>query len=97
MKINSNKENFPDEKNYDLKASGNVGLGLVKTINKDSPFYCTKEDCQYSITIKSLNIEYIYFFPSFVENNAEFTFHNNINIVEELNPEEELTYNLKVD
>lgn len=33
MKINANKKVFPDEKNYDMIASGNVGLGLVKTIN----------------------------------------------------------------
>lgn len=74
MKINKNKSGFPEEGESDLTASGNMGFGLIKTINNKNEFYCKEDSCEYRVTIKTLNIEYLYFFPTLVANGAEFNF-----------------------
>lgn len=97
MKINFDKQDFPTDQQYDMVATGNLGFGLIKTINNKSPHYCSKEGCEYKVTIKTLNIQYLYLIPTITANNQEFNFQKNINILEELEPKEELTYVLKVN
>lgn len=96
MYINSHSKSFPSYKKFDLEASGNTGFGLIKTINNKSQYYCQDENCEYFITIYTENIEYIYFIPSILANGAELNFRSSLNILEELEEGEKLTYVLRV-
>ena len=42
--VNFCSENPTTEK-YDFKSTGNTGQGLIKTLNKNSKYYCTEDKC----------------------------------------------------
>ena len=90
------KSFFPNRNSFDLKASGHVQFGLIKTIPKNNKFYCVKQNCKYLITIELRNIEFIVFFPSIFENGKEITFNKTLHLIEELEINEIVTYKLKV-
>ena len=49
MYINNGKK-YPTSKKYDMKASGKMESGIIKTINSNSQYYCKKK-CQYKVRI----------------------------------------------
>lgn len=95
MFINKKKE-FPTEQNYEMQASGSLGNGLVKTVSEKNPFYCIKEGCEYYVTLLVLGIREISFFPTIFANGETISFHNNMFLIEELEPNEVVSYILEV-
>ena len=92
----NHKNYFPNKNSFDLKASGHVQFGLIKTVSKSNQFYCIKKNCKYLVTVELRNIEYIVFFPSIFENGKEISFKKNLHLIEELELNEVVTYKLKV-
>ena len=95
MYINTKKE-FPNAKNHEISASGNLGKGLIKTLNKKNKYYCIKKDCEYYVTLILENIDTAYFFPTIYSEMSEISFHKNLNLIEELEKNEEITYIIKI-
>lgn len=67
MFINNNN-NYPTTENFQMKASGSINGGLIKTINSQNDFFCIKENCVYNLLIKVKHIEQLTLFASFVNN-----------------------------
>lgn len=87
---------FPNETNYEMMASGNLGSGLIKTLAPNSEHYCFKEDCVYYVTIFTNGIAYINFFPSVFANGSLLKFHHYLFLIEEIEPHEKIEYELEV-
>ena len=95
MYINS-KPKFPASTNYDLKATGNLGYGLIKTLGPQSSSYCIKSGCEYYVTIFSHNIDALYFFPTVFANGSKLKFHRSFFLLEEVEGTEMVYYQLEV-
>lgn len=67
MLINEGKE-FPTKDVSQMRASGNINGGLIKTLNSKNKHFCMKEDCVYSVTILTRHINQITLFASSVNN-----------------------------
>ena len=92
-----NKEtNFPSKNKYDMKASGTVGSGLIKTISKNNQYYCIEENCEYKVAIDVSGVDFIFFFPTVIPNEMEIKFHNYLYLLEEVEAGETVTYKLLV-
>ena len=97
VKMFINKKNeFPDEKNFDFAPFGNIGKGLIKTLNENSPFFCKEDNCVYHISLFLENIDFVYFYPSFSPNFSEFELTNELDIIEAIEKNETLTYVLNL-
>ena len=69
-------DRFPTKNQYDMKASGSLGYGLIKTVSETNEFYCSGEDCDYSVSIECLGVEHFNFFPTILPNGSELKFNN---------------------
>ena len=87
---------FPTYSDYDVKASGSLGYGLIKTISQTNTYYCIDEDCEYRVTLYVDNLNYLYFFPTIFPNNSDLHFNNFLYLIEELENNEVVTYELNV-
>jgi len=87
---------FPDETNYEMRASGSLGTGLIKSLAPSSEHYCFKEDCVYYVTIATNGITFINFFPSVFANGSVLKFNHYLFLVEEIEPHEKIEYVLDV-
>ena len=90
------KANFPTEDSYELKASGSLGYGLIRSLSSDNPYYCVSDNCDYYVTIYVYNVEHIYFFPTIFANDSEINFNTYLFLIEEVEPRELVTYKLVV-
>ena len=90
------KPKFPASTNYDLKATGNLGYGLIKTLGPQSSSYCIKSGCEYYVTIFSHNIDALYFFPTVFANGSKLKFHRSFFLLEEVEGTEMVYYELEV-
>lgn len=95
MYINKKKE-FPSAESHEISASGNLGKGLIKTLNRNNKYYCIEKKCEYYVTLILENIDIAYFFPTIYPEMSEISFHSNLNLIEELEKNEEITYIIKV-
>ena len=95
MLINYGKEH-PTLDNTDMQASGNLGIGLIKTINKHSYFYCDEKDCVYSVTIYINNVNFFNFFPTIYADDSVIEFKESLSLIEELEVGEHISYELQV-
>jgi hypothetical protein len=93
MYINQGAE-FPTSKKFQMQASGNFGYGLVKTINEDSPFYCSDDACVYSVTIYMTDIEFIDIIAQIFYNGYQFRIRDMLRLKEELEKNESVYYQL---
>ncbi len=71
-----------------MKASGNTGSGLIKTINSANPNFCLEKECVYYLTVVAINIKELSLFPSKFDNGSVITIKRNVHLVEELEPNE---------
>lgn len=83
MFINSKKE-YPNHMKYDMVAKGQLGNGLIKTINKSNANYCIKDGCDYYVTVSSDNISTISFYPSVFPNESILAFKKVLTAIEEV-------------
>lgn len=83
MFINSNKT-FPTHKEFQMFAKGQLGNGLIKTINQKSDYFCIKEGCDYYVTIFSYNVGTISFYPSVFANDSVIAFKKTLSAIEEV-------------
>jgi hypothetical protein len=95
MYINKS-DKFPQPDEFDMQASGSLGTGLVKTISRNNKFYCIEDGCEYNVTLLVLGIKEITFFPTIFANGSTIKFHNNMFLIEELEPNEIVSYVLEV-
>ena len=95
MYINKSNE-FPSQEKFEMQASGSLGNGLVKTVSDKNPYYCIEEGCEYYVTLNVLGIREISFFPTIFANGETISFHNNMFLIEELEPNEVVSYVLEV-
>lgn len=78
-------------------ASGNIGDGLIKTINSSKEFFCQDRNCYYTIKIRINQINEIVFLPSVFDNGSEIDVKKKLDLVEELEVKEVLYYKLKME
>ena len=71
--VNFNKD-YPTEQKHDFRSSGNIGHGLIKTINKNSKYFCKEEECHYKVLMVLKNIDKVSFFPSEFPNESVIQF-----------------------
>ena len=95
MYVNKNEE-FPSRTKYDFMATGNMGYGLIKSLNKKNDFYCIEQDCVYRVSIYVRDITMIYFFPTVFANYSQLNFHKYLFLLEEVEGNEIVTYELNV-
>ena len=93
MLINKNGE-FPTMDNYQMRATGNMGDGLIKTISQTTGDACKHIDCNYQVSIYTNKISQFLFFPVVFANGSEIKLDDNIVVIEELESSEELTYKI---
>ena len=79
-----------------MKASGSMGYGLIKTISNSNKFYCLEDNCTYYVTIILEGVNFFNFFPTILPNGSELKFNNFLQIIEELEKNEDVTYELTV-
>lgn len=96
MLINYQKT-FPDVTSFDMIASGTTGSGLIKTINKNSNFFCKTQNCYYTLKIRINQIKEIIFLPTVFDNGSEIDVKSKLTMNEELEIGETLYYKLKFD
>ena len=85
---------FPTAGDYQIKASGNLGTGLIKTLSKGNQFYCVGGSCAYYVTLHLQAIEHVNFFPTIFANNSTLKFNHYLSLMEELEPGEHIQYDL---
>lgn len=95
MYINKKKK-FPGRSNYELRATGNLGYGLIKTLGPKSNSYCIESGCEFYVTIFSHNIDALFFFPTVFANGSKLSFHRSFFLLEEVEGLEQVTYELDV-
>ena len=91
----SNEENFPSRENFDFAPFGNIGKGLIKTLRKNRDYTCEK-NCEFFVTFFLENIDFVFFYPSFVPNFSEFFIKDSLEIIEAVDKDETLTYVLNL-
>lgn len=96
MFINQKAGTFPTPTNSEMKASGSIGYGLIKTLSPKDSNYCADPSCNYYVTLKIHNVKNINFFPTIFDNNSEIKFHAMLSLLEELEPADVVTYKLVV-
>lgn len=87
---------FPSPTDYQLKASGSLGTGLIKTLAPGSPHYCFQADCLYYVTIMTNGLDHVTFFPTVFANDSVLKFHHYLLLIEEIEPHEKIEYELEV-
>jgi hypothetical protein len=87
---------FPSKDKADISALGIFEGGIVKTISHKSPFYCMMPTCEYYITVFSEGIDSYSLFPTIFKNGAMLSVTDNLGIIEELEPHEEVHYEILV-
>ena len=95
MFINSHKE-FPSHSRFDFRAAGNMGYGLIKSLNKDNKNYCIKRGCEYYVSIYVKHVDVLFFFPTVFANFSNLKFHKYLYLLEEVEGEERVSYELDV-
>ena len=94
MYINQARTEFPNSPRAEMRASGSLGYGLIKTLSPSDVHYCTKPSCTYFVTLKLKDIQSCNFFPTVFANGSEINFNSSLSLIEELNPNETVTYKL---
>lgn len=93
MYINKGIE-FPTTKIHQMQASGNFGYGLIKTINEENPYYCTEENCVYSVAVYLTDIDFIDLIAQVFYNGYQFRIKEVLKLKEELEKNESVYYQL---
>lgn len=96
MYINQKSGVFPTSAQNEIKASGSLGYGLIKTLSYKDKYFCAQADCTYYVTLKVKNIKMCNFFPTVFANGAEIRFSHAMSMIEELEVGEVITYKLVV-
>jgi hypothetical protein len=92
MFINGLTKAFPTSSTFDLKASANDGIGVVKSLSAKSPHFCKAPDCAYHVTVASNDVDTFWFYPTTMSHNNVIGFADKLVLLEELEPEETLGY-----
>ncbi len=96
MLVNFNKTGFPTAASFDFKASGSLGNGLIKTLRKTNPFFCSTVPCQYSVSVVTEGVKELVFYVAELANNATLAFNESLVMTEEIEPGEHLTYRVEI-
>ena len=92
----NHRQQFPNRSNFDFRATGNLGYGLIKTLNNKNKFYCVDSECVYFVTIYTKDIESVFFFPTVFANFSVLEFKKYLFLLEEVEGRESVTYELDV-
>jgi hypothetical protein len=87
---------FPSSTDYQMKASGSLGTGLIKTLSPGRPYYCFQQECVYHVTISTSGLDYVTFFPTVFANDSVLKFQRYLYLIEEIEPHEKIEYELSV-
>lgn len=94
MHLNYNDTKFPTKNQYQMKASATAGQGIIKTVNKNSRHFCNGESCEYYVTIFVSNVDYVRFYPKYIQNHSKMTFSSTLNWIEEIESDEAVSYEM---
>lgn len=87
---------FPSKDNADISTLGIFEGGIVKTISHKNPFYCMIPTCEYFVTVYSQGIDSYTLYPTIFKNGAMLSVTESLSLIEELEPQEEVHYEILV-
>lgn len=96
MLINKNGV-FPTPDNHQMKATGSIGDGLMKTFSQKTNDACKTKTCNYQVSIYAKNIKEFIFFPVLFANDSEIRVEDDITVIEELENGEIVTYKIVIE